>query len=368
MNVILYLICLIVLVSAIIVVLIRSRNMQYWIMSYLKNIPDFKNKKLPKHVYFCFVDHYEPYYGDASQEQARQMVDEWVEQYPILANKHQDSDGNPPKHSYFYPIEEYDEYILDKLSDITNKGLGDVEVHLHHDDDTAENLTKELNDFKELLFSRHNLLRKNDLGEIVYGFIHGNWALDNSRPDGRWCGIDNELDILIETGCVYDMTMPSAPSDTQTKTINSIYYAKEDGKAKSHDTGRELIANITKQNENELLMIQGPLTLNWKNRKLGLIPKIESGELSGDCPPSMTRTKLWQHCCVSLKGKEEHVFIKVHTHGLQKENMDMLFDKNGFDNMWDSLESLYRDSDNCQLHYVSAWEMYTKIKSLENSK
>ena len=53
-----------------------------------------------------------------------------------------------------------------------------------------------------MLHERHGLLRAGpETGKIIYSFIHGNWALDNSRPDGRWCGVDNEIDILVETGC-----------------------------------------------------------------------------------------------------------------------------------------------------------------------
>ncbi|RDH83774.1 MAG: hypothetical protein DIZ80_06450 [endosymbiont of Galathealinum brachiosum] len=367
MSIFLYLSVFIFLAFLILYILIRSRNMQYWIGSYIKSLFLNKKKAKIKHVYFSFVDHYEPYYQQVTESVARGLVDDWVNAYPNIANKHKDSDGNVPQHTYFYPIEEYDKYVLDKISELCNSGYGDVDIHLHHDDDTAENLTKELIDFKNLLYNEHNLLRKNKAGEIVYGFIHGNWALDNSRPDGRWCGIDNELDILINTGCVFDMTLPSAPSDTQTKIINSIYYAKEDGHAKSHDKGRNLESNITKQEVSELLMIQGPLTLNWKNRKFGLIPKIESGELSGDSPPSETRIKLWEECGISIKGEEEHIFIKVHTHGLQKPNMNMLFDNNGFDLMWTTLENNYRDTNDCELHYLTAWEMYEKIKHLENT-
>ena len=52
-------------------------------------------------------------------------------------------------------------------------------------------------------------------GELRFAFIHGNWSLDNSRPDGRWCGLNNELILLRELGCYADFTLPSAPSDTQ---------------------------------------------------------------------------------------------------------------------------------------------------------
>ncbi|MBK8740376.1 MAG: hypothetical protein IPM02_13005 [Betaproteobacteria bacterium] len=75
----------------------------------------------------------------------------------------------------------------------------------------------------------------------MFAFIHGNWCLDNSRRDGRWCGVNNELRVLGELGCYADFTLPSAPSDTQTRKINSIYYANDDSThPKSHDDGVDL--------------------------------------------------------------------------------------------------------------------------------
>jgi hypothetical protein len=51
------------------------------------------------------------------------------------------------------------------------------------------------------LHQRHGLLRKDPVtGQVLYAFIHGNWALCNSRPDGRWCGVKEEIKILLETG------------------------------------------------------------------------------------------------------------------------------------------------------------------------
>lgn len=350
--------------------LLKSRNIDIWIISYLKQ---FFLKKIidptsTKHIYFCIADHYEPYFGFAAQSTARERVEIWVNKYLNVSKSHTDSDGRHPQHTYFYPEEEYDDWILDRLSSICHvDNLGDVEIHLHHDNDTAENLELTLNDFKQKLYEKHNLLRKDENGNIVYGFIHGNWALDNSRPDGKWCGIDNEIDVLINTGCEYDMTMPSAPSNTQTSTINKIYIVKEDGKCKSHDKGRTLKVGDWKKNK-ELLMIQGPLALNWKSRKLGLIPRIESSELSYDAPPTNERVDLWEKCGITVKGAEEHIFIKLHTHGLEEDNIDMFFNLKGFDNLWTSLENKYVNQEGYKLHYVTAWEMYTKIQSIAQSR
>ncbi len=345
---------------------LRSRNMQIWIGPYLRRALFGRRRSGdgPVHVYFCFADHYEPFWGKVDTETARARVARWVREYPPLALRHRDSDGRSPQHSFFYPEEEYDAQILEWLSGMCRDGHGEVEVHLHHDDDTADNLRHTLTRFKSLLHEKHGLLRRDpDTGEIVYCFIHGNWALDNSRPDGRWCGVDNEISVLVETGCRCDMTMPSAPSDTQTSKINSIYFAHgRPGHRKSHDHGRDAsVGDWTK--DGELLLVQGPLALNWQERKLGVMPHIESGEISRDAPPTLNRARLWADCGVTIRGAENHVFVKVHTHGAEDGTTEMLMN-GGFERLWTSIENLYRDRPGYALHYVTAWEMYRKINAL----
>lgn len=343
---------------------LKSRNMQIWFFAYLKQqLTSKKNLAKTKHIYVCLADHYEPYLDNVDQTKAHARVRRWVAEYPKIALKHTDSSGRHPQHSYFYPEEEYDIWVMQQIKTLCDQDLGDLDIHLHHDNDTAENLQNTLVRFKTLLHEEHGFLRKDNNGEIVFGFIHGNWALDNSRPDGKWCGVNNEIEVLIKSGCVFDMTMPSAPSDTQTSTINSIYLAKDDGCAKSHDKGRTLEIGDWPQDD-ELLMVQGPLSLDWQNRKFGIIPRIEAGEISYDAPPRKQRIKLWEDCAVTIKGVEEHVFIKLHTHGLDDQNSDMFFDLKGFETLWTELEALYKNQKGYQLHYVTAWEMYEKIKQL----
>ncbi len=347
--------------------LVRMRNMQYWIGSHLKAIAcRFGAKRVaPKHVYFCFADHFEPYGGTQDQERAQRRVKEWVERYPVIAAKHRDSFGTAPQHSYFYPAEEYDPALLDELASLSRAGFGDVEVHLHHDNDSADNLRRTLLEFTRTLHERHGLLRRDpQTGRLQYVFIHGNWALDNSRPDGRWCGVDNELNVLLQTGCFADMTMPSAPSDTQTRKINALYFAQgRPGCRKAHDQGRDVAVGAW-GTPDELLMIQGPLTLNWREGKFGVLPRIESAELSGDAPPTAHRVSLWGRCGIAVRGAQDHVFIKVHTHGATEASMKMLFEQGGFEHLWSELERQYRDRPGCQLHYVTAWQMVQKVREL----
>ena len=240
------------------------------------------------------------------------------------------------KYTFFYPEEEYQKDDLNALAELCRAGYGEVEIHLHHDNDTSENLRRTLIDYKKRLYEDHGLLSIDSLsGEIAYGFIHGNWALDNSRPDGRLCGVNNEIEILIETGCFADFTMPSAPDDTQTRKVNSIYFAQDDpNMPKSHDTGIDAKINGKHQG---LLMIQGPLSPAWHNKKWGFLPRIENGGLMLEAPITPERVRCWINTHICVINSPRNVFVKLYTHGTQEKNMRMFFDEQGLLNLLDYL-------------------------------
>jgi len=344
--------------------LLRQKNIDIWIGSYARQALRKKPAPAITDAYFCFVDHFEPYGGQATKETAHRRTKNWCTQYPLMAEKHRDSAGRHPQHTYFYPEEEYDPEVLDWLSALCRRGFGDVEIHLHHDNDTADALREKLMRFKRVLHERHGLLKKNPkTGEIEYGFIHGNWALDNSRKDGRWCGVNDELSVFKTTGCYADFTLPSAPSDTQTKKINSLYFAKTGSrKPKSHNEGRDVRAGYW--DEEALPIFQGPLALNWKNRKWGFFPRIENSEISYDNLPARHRVKLWAGQRIQVEGRPDSIFIKVHTHGAQDKNQKTLFDEKYFDSLYGNLESELCPDNGYRLHYVTAREMYEKVRHL----
>jgi hypothetical protein len=304
----------------------RRKGLHLWLPSYLLSAGRRRDPRPgePIDVLLCVCDHYEPNRGGASPAKARARVQQWVDEYPKLFGGFRDSDGCPPRHSFFYPVEQYQPEYLDMLAGLCRAGYGEVEVHLHHDNDTAENLRETLSSSKRTLAERHGLLsRDRATGEIVYGFIHGNWTLDNSGPDGRWCGVNNELDVLRETGCYADFTLPSAPSDTQTRTINSIYWAVDDPhRPKSHDRGVGVRAGA--RPPNSLLMIQGPLTLDWSRRKFGVLPGIENACLQKTQPPTEKRLELWLRAGVTIPTRPNLYFVKLHTHGVNEPNQDVL--------------------------------------------
>jgi len=340
---------------------LRKRYIHVWLWNYYKR----KSVKAPhRHIMFCFVDHYEPYQSGATPEQAVDRVNRWLTDYPKFASQYVDADGRHPQHTFFYPEEEYKEELLDKVASICKKGFGEVEIHLHHDNDTDDGFINKVETFKNILHKRHNLLHTLN-GKIVFGFIHGNWALDNSCRNGKWCGLNNEISLLKKLGCYADFTMPSGPNECQTSTVNSIYYAIDDPDLpKSHDKG--ILVEKGKIPEGDLMIIQGPISLLWSNRKLGLWPRIEYGDITPiNAIPLEKRIDSWVNQNIHVKGCNEWVFIKVHTHGGLEKNADNLFKYKQFDKLHQHLLSNYNDKIKHTLHYVTAREMYNIIKAAE---
>lgn len=346
---------------------LKLKNMDIWFISYIKQLVNKPKVDGPIHVMFCFVDHFEPQWRNDDIDIERARVDRWCKDYPLMAEQHKDADGHMPKHCFFYPEEEYRYEHLAKLSDICYRGFGEIEIHLHHDKDTEENFTQVMTNFAEVLHNDHGALPVHpDTGQIMYAFIHGNWALDNSLPDGYMCGIDNELPLLKETGCYVDMTLPSAPSPAQTTKVNSIYYATgKPGGCKAHDDGVDV--EVGKPATGDLMLIQGPLgvTLKWLTPK-GL-PRIENSDVRKVMPPLKSRVDQWISSHIHVKGRPEWVFVKVHTHGTQEADMDTLLGQARHD-MHTYLETKYNDKENYILHYVSAREMYNIAKAAEADK
>jgi hypothetical protein len=345
---------------------VRRRHLGRWLPSYVRDLP---RRRAPRayedvHLLLCVADHYEPKEDYAPPQRCWSRVRRWVEGYPQRLGAFRDSDGRPPRHTFFYPVEEYEPAYLDALADLCRKGFGEVEVHLHHDGDTADNLRATLRDFTELLSRRHGLLsRRRRTGALAYGFIHGNWALDNSRPDGRFCGVNNELDVLRETGCYADFTLPSAPSAAQTRTINRIYYAIDDPLHPcSHDTGIE--AGTATPPANGLLLIQGPLLLDWRRRKFGLLPRLENACLQGSQPPSLRRLDLWLRARVQVPSRPDWFFVKLHTHGANEINHEALLGE-AMARFHDDLARRARENPLFHYHYVTARETYNLVKAAE---
>jgi hypothetical protein len=317
-----------------------------------------------RHILLAVCDHFEPFHG-VDKPAALARVETWQREFPKLTADFRDAGGVPPRHTFFYPIEQYDADVVQRLAEVCAATGSETEIHLHHDGDTAENMRRTLEEGVARL-SGHGLLSRDRAGRLRYGFVHGNWALDNSHPQGRHCGVTNELRVLCQTGCYADFTLPSAPERTQTRIINSVYYGRSTDLPKSHDRGRRVRADRDPQtrHDDDLLLVQGPLALNWQRRKFGLLPRIENSDLTAANPPTLDRLRLWLDCQVAVQGRPNWVFVKLHTHGAKPENTRMLLGE-PMREFHRALATLAADDAALRFHYVTARELVNILHAAE---
>jgi hypothetical protein len=318
------------------------------------------------HVMLAIADHYEPFNGGVSQAEADTRVARWHEEYVRSVEGFRDAEGRPPQHTFFYPAEQYDAEHVEQLAALVERRCAEIEVHLHHDGDTSANLRRTLLQFASCLRERHGLLTRHADGSTGYGFVHGNWALDNARPDGRHCGVNDELTVLKTTGCYADFTLPGVPDVSQTRTVNSIYYAVDDpDRGRSHDYGVRAAVG-RRAPVNGLLMVQGPLTLDWSRRKYGVLPGVECGALNDSAGhrPDGRRFPRWLAASVCVEGRPDWIFVKVHTHGAHERNAEMLLGSAMRRFHTEVMAQVMRAG--LHLHYVTAREMANIVRAAED--
>jgi len=305
------------------------------------------------------ADHFEPSIAPGTPEtytstdEQERRVEQWCSEYPKAVDRWRDADGRPMLHTYFYPAEQYNKTLVDRLAEHCRSGWGEIEIHLHHGiraADTAENTRRVLVEFRDRLARLGCLSRWNGEGPPRYAFVHGNWALANSAG-GRACGVDEEMEILAETGCYADLTLPSAPHPAQVTKVNALYEcALPLHERAPHRKGRDLVCGRPPQIFP--LIVQGPLGLDF-----GRWPCLENGELTTLHPPTLRRLSLWCRPAISVIGRPDWLFIKLHCHGMNPRDGAAMFGTS----LRQFLEELTKKAPAYRVHFVTAREMVNII-------
>jgi hypothetical protein len=333
---------------------LQSKNLHTWLPGYVNNLL-LGRQPAPKglrHVVFALCDHFEPLWNNPPENVGEQRVRAWEEGYPRLAASFRDADGKPPQHTFFFPGEEFRPAYFDRLETLIRGGFGEVELHLHHDNATEESFRREVLSYLDIFAQRGHFSRQAD-GRVRYGFIHGNWALSNGRPDGRRCGVDSELPILFETGCYADFTFPSAPDITQPNIVNSIYWpVGNTARKRAYEYGEK--ARVGYRYHDRILIVQGPLALARRPGSFGV--RIEASSITAKDPATAPRIRTWVDQNIHIEGRPEWIFIKVHTHGAPEHQAASLLGHDGYE-MHRELCAHYNDGIRHCLHYVTAREM-----------
>lgn len=344
------------------------RHAEIWLMPYLKDrLRKSMRSTNPKRVWIAVTDHFEPLGKDKSLATGLASVARWREKWPRIADDApRDAAGQRPQYSFFYPQEGYEPELIEGIAEMVRLGLGDVEVHIHHDEahlsldsERRDSFSRKISDFCRRLTDDHGLLRQQD-GRTVFGFIHGNWALDHSRPDGKCCSVKGEISLLRDLGCYADFTMPAIPEPQQGRIVNQVYWCtnNQDNSPRSYDRGVE--ATVGGGRQGDLLMITGPVGVRLRGR---LMPRIECGEIAGYDLPTPSRAKQWFDLAPTIG---DDIFLKLYTHGAHDTNLNPLL--NG------ALANLYAwiaeeaDRRGIEAHWVTAWQMYQAADALMHGR
>lgn len=317
------------------------------------------------HLVFCLADHFEPGIvpnkGSARAEKYEQerRLDVWCREIPRVLGPWRDAEGRPFYHTYFYPAEQYEPDLIERLALHCSAGWGEIEIHLHHGlkaPDTPQHTEEQLVEFRDALVNKYGCLsRWNGAGPARYAFVHGNFALANSKQ-GRACGVDTEMQVLADTGCYADMTMPSAPDIAQVAKVNSLYECGLPLHQRApHRRGRNL--RMGRPPEIFPLMIQGPLLLDFsRTSHSGRLLHIENGALTGKYPATMDRFHMWQRAAIRVEGKLDWLFIKLHCHGMDPRDAEAMYGAPRQKFLRELMEES-RQAGHYQVHFTTAREM-----------
>ncbi len=329
-----------------------------WIPHYLKGL--FTRVKVtgkPTDIMFLFVDHFE-LNGHEDRLHA------WTVDYPAIAKKHKDSDGQSPTHSFFYALDLMHEHELAAMKPVIDAGYGEMELHWHHDHDTPISFVSKLDSAMDIFHKYDYMLPYKANQKACFSFIHGNWSLANSRGDHA-CGVDNEVQILKDQGCYSDFTYPALFSEAQPPMINNIYYCNKLDQAACYFKGRDVQVGMAEKDD-EFMIFQGPMTINWFDWRHKWHPTVEDGDINKypthDDPK---RIDAWMRQKIHVKGRPEWQFVKVFCHGAQ-DHKSVVSDTT--DRMHSYIEEKYNDGEKYRLHYVTAREAYNIVKAAEDGK
>ncbi len=314
------------------------------------------------HILWMVADHWEPSVGGASADAAAERAKDWESRYPRAARAHVDADGCAPRHTFFYPWDEYRRSELELLAGMSADGWGEVELHLHHSGDTGASLARKLTDAVGL-YREGSCFGTRPDGRPAFGFVHGNWALDNSRHEcGKdFCGVNDELVRLRDAGCYADFTFPALGFSAQPRWVNRVLHVTDDPlRPKSYDRGVE--ARVGVAPSGDLTLVNGTVGIYRDSR--GRV-RLNEGHLTGGNPATPERIDAWVRAGVTVRGRPEWRLVKLHTHGCSDSIRGSLLG-GALERMWSYLESAYNDGIRYRLHYVTAREAYNIIRAAED--
>jgi len=114
----------------------------------------------------------------------------------------------------------------------------------------------------------------------------------------------------------------------------------------------------------KVMIIQGPLMLNWRDRSRGIFPRIENACIQNTQPPTAHRLDLWLRARVQVPSRPDWYFVKLHTHGATEANQRTLLGE-PMVRFHEALAARANANPLFEFHYVTAREMYNLARAAE---
>ena len=187
-----------------------------------------------KKLVILHADHYEPNGNGIIVDGNKKTTDEYVKRKMDMFES-LDWKVNPIRPTLFVNlpfvvanrlakielvINKKTELVLEHLKNLKKIGIDDVQVHVHHENWTNNDVFKKNNPGHVPIETDQDRLRKfitlhrtllAEHGLQVFSdpwfFLHGTWALNAS--DTEICSIEDEIKVLYELGCRGDFTFPA---------------------------------------------------------------------------------------------------------------------------------------------------------------
>ena len=178
----------------------------------------------------------------------------------------------------------YKPEYLDPLAKFTQDGIGDVDIHIHHNCEGEEKFLDKMCGFIEVYAKawlaaaarRQNRVR-------LHSRQLGAGQLASRQT---WCGLNNEITLLRDLGCYADFTMPSGASPTQGRVVNQIYWVNDDLTSRAR-----MIAGQVRTGQPG----QGDLLITGDGAAVAqrFVPRLETGEIAWQDFPTPYRISRW---------------------------------------------------------------------------
>src|SRR5262249_54105197 len=101
-----------------------------------------------------------------------------------------------------------------------------------------------------------------------------------------------------------------------------------------------------------------------KQRKYGILPRLENACIQASQPPDLARLDAWLRARVQAPGRPDWFFVKLHAHGAPEDAHEVLLGE-PMRRFHEALAERAGENPRFHSHYVTAREMYNLAKAAE---